>query len=229
MKKIIVLMVSLFAGMGMTFAQNFKLEANGSVVTEGQILEMKGSGRSIEQHFVLTNTSESAMEFQAEFSTDSIPEGAGMSICGFGGCMTGNTLGPIMMDPGQVTGTGLEPFDIAYTPNADKDECTTTCIFTDLTAGKSLTFKIHFIPEKGVANESRELAGVSVYPNPANGLFNLNVPARAQVEIFSANGQVVRQMEVGAGQTSLQLNNAGIYFIRVRANGKEAVKRLVIR
>lgn len=237
MKKIVISIVAALAGMGLALAQNFKLEANGKVITEGETVIATGvvdneDVFSIKLYLVLTNTSATdTLRFQPTFDMSKMAEGTYLSFCA-GDCYTIDKVPVISVNPEGVLGAN-NGMDLEYTPGDNFDSVVIGCTFTDVDADASLNFNVKFIPTKpgrpNVANENRELAGVSVYPNPAQGLFNLNVPARAQVEIFSANGQVVRQMEVGAGQTSLQLNNAGIYFIRVRANGKQAVKRLVVR
>lgn len=235
MKKIASLLIAALIGLSAVSAQNLKLEANGTEVTEGMTITVEGESdgwTALTCYMQITNTSDKEIEVKLEFSREGLPEGASAMMCGFGQC----SLNPFVegvLAAGEIVGNDHDmPIDIAYTPNEKFEEFVASCTLTDKTNNETLNFSVRFIPTNGghgTANENRELAGVSVYPNPAQGLFNLNVPARAQVEIFSANGQVVRQMEVGAGQTSLQLNNAGIYFIRVRANGKQAVKRLVVR
>lgn len=82
---------------------------------------------------------------------------------------------------------------------------------------------------KGVANDARELAGVNIYPNPTDGEFNVVAPANAEVEIFNAVGVVVKHITVTEGMSQIRLDNSGIYFVRVRANGQEAIKKVVVR
>lgn len=79
------------------------------------------------------------------------------------------------------------------------------------------------------AVETKELAGVNVYPNPTEGEFNVVAPANANVEIFNAAGVLVKRLTVAEGNVQVRLNNSGIYFVRVRANGQMAVKKVVIR
>ncbi|MDE5574384.1 MAG: chitobiase/beta-hexosaminidase C-terminal domain-containing protein [Bacteroidales bacterium] len=79
------------------------------------------------------------------------------------------------------------------------------------------------------AVEGKELAGVSIYPNPTDGEFSVVAPANANVEIFNAAGVLVKRMTVAEGNVQVRLNNSGIYFVRVRANGQMAVKKVVIR
>lgn len=82
---------------------------------------------------------------------------------------------------------------------------------------------------KPVANENEELAGVSVYPNPNNGRFNVSVPVNAVIEVFAANGRMVKRADLSAGMNTMQLDNTGIYFVRVRANGQVSIKKVVVR
>lgn len=232
MKKIASLLTAMLLGCGMMFAQGFKLEIGGQEVTEGATIEWKGAYDGfvpLTCYMVLTNTTETDIDVRLAFSKENLPEGAVATICGFGTCVDRTYL-ENTLKAGEVRGKDheLDALDIAYTPNEAMDEFTTACEFTDKTAGKSLKFNIHFVPTR-VANEARELAGVRLYPNPGKGLLNLNVPVRAEVDIFTANGQLVKQMKVAAGETVLSLNTAGVYFVRVRANGKQSVKRLVVR
>ena len=82
---------------------------------------------------------------------------------------------------------------------------------------------------KSVANEANELAGVSIYPNPTDGEFSVVAPANAQVEIFTAAGVLVKRMVVAEGNAQVRLDNSGIYFVRVRANGQAAIRKVVVR
>ncbi|MDE6514582.1 MAG: T9SS type A sorting domain-containing protein, partial [Bacteroidales bacterium] len=62
-----------------------------------------------------------------------------------------------------------------------------------------------------LANEDLELAGVSVYPNPTSGVFNLELPVAATVEVFMSNGMLYQRMKLGEGATTLNIERSGIY------------------
>ncbi|MDE5610124.1 MAG: chitobiase/beta-hexosaminidase C-terminal domain-containing protein, partial [Bacteroidales bacterium] len=47
---------------------------------------------------------------------------------------------------------------------------------------------------KTVANEGEELTGVSVYPNPNTGVFYIELPVDATIDIFATNGVLVRSI-----------------------------------
>ena len=92
------------------------------------------------------------------------------------------------------------------------------------------TVKYEFKKAVSSANETKELAGVSVYPNPSNGEFNVSVAENVTVEVFNTNGQIVKRARLNAGVNAMQLNNSGIYFVRfTAANGQVAIKKVVVR
>ena len=92
------------------------------------------------------------------------------------------------------------------------------------------TVKYEFKKAVSSANETKELAGVSVYPNPSNGEFNVSVAENVTVEVFNTNGQIVKRVRLNAGVNAMQLNNSGIYFVRfTAANGQVAIKKVVVR
>ena len=77
---------------------------------------------------------------------------------------------------------------------------------------------------------------VSVYPNPGNGNFILELPQSQNndlvfdVRIVNIYGQHVQELQLNAAQQHyLDLTNtpAGIYFIRISSGNKQAVKILV--
>ena len=79
------------------------------------------------------------------------------------------------------------------------------------------------------ANEDLELAGVTVYPNPSNGLFNIDLPVAATIEVFASNGVLTQRVNAAAGVFTLTLDRSGIYFLRIAGEGRATVKRVVVR
>lgn len=237
MKKIAILMLAVLAGMGISQAQNFKLETkSGELIVEGGTVEIAGvvdneNTFDLSLHLVITNTTATALQFQPEFNISTLPEGSFLAFCGRE-CYGDITKIPVIdLTANEILGDD-EDVHLAYTPSTDENlntEVVVACTFNDVTAGNALHFNVKFKPSsRPAANDRDELAGVRVYPNPSTGVFSLDVPERAQVEIFAVNGQLVKQMEVMAGKTAVQIDRNGVYFMRVRANGKTAVKRIVI-
>ena len=85
------------------------------------------------------------------------------------------------------------------------------------------------IKGEGTANEGRELTGVSVYPNPSTGVFHIELPVAATVEVFASNGVLVRSFNAAAGKSTLSLDHSGIYFVRIMGEGRATVKRVIVR
>ncbi|MCM1169789.1 MAG: T9SS type A sorting domain-containing protein [Bacteroides sp.] len=80
-----------------------------------------------------------------------------------------------------------------------------------------------------VSVEESILAGVKVYPNPSTGEFRVSVPVDASVDVYAAGGQRVASRKVAAGTEAFTLKASGLYFVRVTADGKTAVRRIVVR
>ena len=68
---------------------------------------------------------------------------------------------------------------------------------------------------------------VSVYPVPSNGVVFVNMPSNIQlnkIEIFDVTGKLVDTTT----STQLNLNNKGLYIIKVTTQQGVATKRVVI-
>ena len=108
------------------------------------------------------------------------------------------------------------------------DEAGSILDYSDWAPTKSFIVK-YDVPEPPVSVEDNLLAEVNVYPNPTMGEFKVSVPVDAMVEIYAANGHRVATRMVAAGTETFALATSGIYFVRVTADGKTAVRRIVVR
>lgn len=88
----------------------------------------------------------------------------------------------------------------------------------------------------GVNNPS-ELAGVELFPNPTKQTSQLQLqfdtPLDAQIQLLNAIGQpIFERQERNVQQASIDLNlagqPAGLYFVRVTADGQSTTKRLLL-
>ena len=78
---------------------------------------------------------------------------------------------------------------------------------------------------------------VSVYPNPSNGIVNIDLQGAlaqtASLEVYNAMGQLVvskNYNEVsGKFEVNLSGNAAGVYTIKLIANGEVVTKRVVLQ
>ena len=76
--------------------------------------------------------------------------------------------------------------------------------------------------------EAKE-AGVSVYPNPSFGAFNLQMAHAGTVEVYDMAGRIVLHREMTSGVHGLSLDHSGVYMVRVSTNGRTVTLKLVIR
>jgi len=74
---------------------------------------------------------------------------------------------------------------------------------------------------------------IQVYPNPSTDVVTINFDNQnasgTELNIYAANGQLVRTQTIAAQQTSLDIStlNAGVYILDVRSENGIGVKRLV--
>ena len=95
------------------------------------------------------------------------------------------------------------------------------------TASASVTFTV--IDDTNVAEIGSE--NVSVYPNPAASVINingLNDFANLEIKVLNLQGQVVMIVS-----NSLEINvediEAGVYFLNINCDGTEIIKRIVVK
>jgi len=76
-------------------------------------------------------------------------------------------------------------------------------------------------------------AAFNVYPNPANGIVNIEGPGRETIEgitLTDANGRIVRDIAAGTGnaaQVDISDLSSGIYFLNITGESGKAVKKIV--
>ena len=89
-------------------------------------------------------------------------------------------------------------------------------------------------PVMQAVKELREF-GISVYPNPSTGIFNLTANNKPEnvctVAIYNLMGNVVKEFQWNGENTTFNLSNdaAGIYIMKVSNKDKVEVKKLMVR
>jgi len=70
---------------------------------------------------------------------------------------------------------------------------------------------------------------IKVFPNPSNGVFNIQTDGAAQVELFDALGKPVLKTKVEAGTFNLNISDKakGIYFLKTTSNGQVKTIQLI--
>ena len=82
--------------------------------------------------------------------------------------------------------------------------------------------------------EIEELEGtsISIYPNPATNVLNIDVSGNMQkLTLINPAGQIVFSQEVDAGITSIDLNNLdkGLYFVRIENENNTTTRKIIIQ
>ncbi len=90
--------------------------------------------------------------------------------------------------------------------------------------------------EETVDTDEPELVAptVNVFPNPSNGIVNIewNFDAQTQIRIWDVNGKLVQQMQPGAGsQVQLNLSHLarGAYFLQIAHAQQLATTKILLR
>ena len=90
----------------------------------------------------------------------------------------------------------------------------------------------NFLISGTLSSDNFELNEISIYPNPSKGVFNLNsgniVPDK--VDVFDVTGKLIITLtNFNSTLNTINLSNAstGIYFVKIEANNKNIVKRIV--
>ena len=76
-------------------------------------------------------------------------------------------------------------------------------------------------------NEMTQNAAFNLYPNPANGMINVDGEGLEKAEIYNIAGQKV--MESSNAQIDVKALQAGIYMVKVFGNGSSEMLRVVVK
>ena len=70
---------------------------------------------------------------------------------------------------------------------------------------------------------------VSVYPNPSDGIVNVNVTEKSVVTVVDLSGRVVASYNVGANETLSFRQASGVYMLKVESEGKVSTHKLIVK
>jgi 1,4-alpha-glucan branching enzyme len=89
-------------------------------------------------------------------------------------------------------------------------------------------FRIFGNKPSTLSNEDNLLSTIQIYPNPAKGVFNLNLPADS-VQIFDTTGKLVKQFTQVQDQTyTVSELKPALYFVRIQTTNGVSTQQLVI-
>jgi len=81
----------------------------------------------------------------------------------------------------------------------------------------------------GIATLANNNSVISVYPNPNNGLFVIELTSSSKVTVMNALGQEVVKETFEAGKHNLDIQNEanGVYFVKVIENNKQQIIKVI--
>ena len=86
--------------------------------------------------------------------------------------------------------------------------------------------------EDDVANETAGALAVTVYPNPSDGLFHVEVGSAMKAQVYTSAGRLLHTYDwddAGKKEVDLQGRNAGTYYLRLIKGKQTEVIKLVVR
>ena len=86
------------------------------------------------------------------------------------------------------------------------------------------------LPRASMVTKVEEIvsSAVTLYPNPCQGVFTVEVMEESDIEVYNILGQKVLSLDKVSGQQELQLNEKGLYLIRVNSNSGVEIKKLIV-
>jgi len=73
-------------------------------------------------------------------------------------------------------------------------------------------------------------SGVKIYPNPANGIVNIETKEALKVEVFNVVGQLMYNNQHAATSCRIDVSNwkSGVYFVNIQCAGKVYNQKLIV-
>lgn len=106
-------------------------------------------------------------------------------------------------------------------------------LFKGFTSGLSSNGKTTFTYQtvSGIGLEELDMNTISVYPNPATSFITIEIEENATAEIINMTGAVLNTAVLTAGANRVDISNLarGIYMLKVNAQGKTGVTKVVVQ
>ena len=93
--------------------------------------------------------------------------------------------------------------------------------------GNEYFVKVYYSPA-GV--DENEIQNVEIYPNPVNDVLTVKAENMSEVTVYNSIGQKVLSKTVDSQEVSINLDDfeAGIYLVKIVANGNEVTRRISV-
>lgn len=94
-------------------------------------------------------------------------------------------------------------------------------------AGASPNFSTNGV--MGVADA--DLSQLSIYPNPSNGVFNVDVKQKSNIEIFNIAGQMIYKKSNVSGNQLVDISGkgTGVFIVKVTNDKNTVIKKVIIK
>jgi hypothetical protein len=76
-----------------------------------------------------------------------------------------------------------------------------------------------------------EKDNLHIYPNPVNGILNVNTSSPCEMEILDISGRVIlsKPLISGKNQINIENQNPGLYYLRLKGKETVLVEKIVIK
>ena len=98
--------------------------------------------------------------------------------------------------------------------------------FNESCVGKLASTEVTFSTE---SVEENEINNVSVFPNPNNGEFTVRCDNMSRITVYNVIGSVVKDIETNTDSFVIEGLNSGVYFVNIRNNDSNIIKKVVVR
>lgn len=98
--------------------------------------------------------------------------------------------------------------------------------FNESCVGKLASTEVTFSTE---SVEENEFINVSVFPNPNNGEFTVRCDNMNRITVYNVIGSVVKDIETNTDSFVIEGLNSGVYFVNIRNNDSNIIKKVVVR
>ncbi len=98
--------------------------------------------------------------------------------------------------------------------------------YDDDCKGLLSTTEVIFSTESVVENE---FINASIFPNPSNGEFTVKCDKMTHILIYNVIGSLVKDIETNADNYVVKGLKSGVYFVNIRNNDNNIIKKVVVR
>ena len=98
--------------------------------------------------------------------------------------------------------------------------------YDDDCKGLLSTTEVTFNTESVMENE---INNASIFPNPSNGEFTVQFDNMTHILIYNVIGSLVKDIETNADNYVVKGLKSGVYFVNIRNNDNNIIKKVVVR